>query len=446
MKKCAENPIVKYRKAMISWCLISELMFGCEGALQVSAQPLQKEEILLKESQGTVSKPENLYARSCVLMDGMTGRVLFEKDGYQIMPMASTTKIMTLIVALENGNPQDIVTISDYAASQPKVHLNVYKGQQFVLEDLFYSLMLESHNDSAVAIAEYIGSRKMNLPPAEERTKEESKAAVKAFTDMMNEKARDIGCFDTYFITPNGLDGEVLLENGQQKIHSTTAADLAAILMYCITSSVEKEAFLSITQKASHSFTDVEGRSSYQCSNHNAFLGMMDGALTGKTGFTNQAGYCYVGALERDGRLFIVSLLACGWPNNKSYKWSDTKKLMEYGIDNYQYTQVYEKKSFDPVPVENGMAELGECAYAQLVMEDAGLEVLMKKGEKADITYELPQKLTAPVKAGETVGNVKYSIDGKILAVCPVTTKNAVASDTYLHNLKQVLHLFAKKL
>lgn len=393
----------------------------------------------------TVKEPDNLYARSCVLMDGSTGRVLFEKDGYNVMPMASTTKIMTLIVALENCNADDIVTVSSYAASQPKVHLGVTKGQQFVLKDLFYSLMLESHNDSAVVIAEAIGSRKLNLPETENRTKEESRRAVRAFTDMMNEKARDIGCFDTYFITPNGLDASVLLENGKQKIHSTTAADLSRILMYCITTSVEKEQFLSITRTAAYSFTDQKGRT-YQCSNRNAFLNMMEGALSGKTGFTNQAGYCYVGALYRDDKLFIVSLLACGWPNNKSYKWSDTKKLMEYGLSNYNCTQVYEKKTdFDPIPVEDGCTENGNTAYAYLEMDENQLELLLKNGEAVEVNYDIPDKLKAPVQKSEVIGYAVYSIDGKILGKYPVHVKNSVEKISYSWCLKQVVQNFWEK-
>ncbi len=422
---------MKHWKAWLLKCLCCMLIVVQIGVISVSAEE--------------TDVPDNLYARSCVLMDGSTGRVLFEKNGYEIMPMASTTKIMTLIVALENCNPDDVVTVSSYAASQPKVHLGVSAGQQFVLRDLFYSLMLESHNDSAVIIAEAIGSRKLNLPAAEERTKEESKQAVRAFTDMMNEKARDIGCFDSYFITPNGLDAVVLLDNGEQKKHSTTAADLSRILMYCITTSVEKDTFLSITQTPSYSFTDQAGRA-YQCQNHNAFLGMMEGALTGKTGFTNEAGYCYVGALYRDNKLFIVALLACGWPNNKSYKWSDTKQLMEYGLASYQYTQVYEKKEdFKPIPVEGGRAELGKKAYAQLEMEDAQLELLLKNGEHADITYDIPKKLKAPLKAGEVVGRVKYSIDGKTLAVYPIHVKNSVEKNTYTKCFETVVRQFLEK-
>ena len=137
-----------------------------------------------------IEEPNNLYAQSAVLMDAESGRILFAKNGQEIMPMASTTKIMTCILALEKGNLADTVTATSNAVAQPKVHLGMKEGENFSLKDLLYSLMLESHNDSAVAIAEHIGG------------------SVKKFADMMNKKAKEIGCENTYFITPNGLDEE----------------------------------------------------------------------------------------------------------------------------------------------------------------------------------------------------------------------------------------------
>ena len=156
-------------------------------------------------------KPEELYAQSAVLMDADTGRVLFEKNGSEVKAMASTTKIMTCMLALEEMQGNEIVTFSKNASSQPKVHLGANAGEQFYLQDLLYSLMLESHNDVAVAIAETISG------------------SVEAFANRMNEKAKEIGCEDTYFITPNGLDAQD--ENG---MHSTSAVDLARIMSYCI--------------------------------------------------------------------------------------------------------------------------------------------------------------------------------------------------------------------
>ena len=203
-----------------------------------------------------------LYAQAAVLMDADSGRVLYGKNEEAKLPMASTTKIMTCILALEYGSPEQIVEVSSYAASMPKVKLYVKSGEKYYLRDLLYSLMLESHNDSAVVIAEAVGG------------------SVEQFAAMMNQKARDIGCYDSYFITPNGLDAKV---NETGKVHSTTAADLARIMAYCVTDSPEKERFLEITRTQGYDFTDVDGTRSFHCNNHNAFLGMMQEALSGKT-------------------------------------------------------------------------------------------------------------------------------------------------------------------
>ena len=275
-----------------------------------------------------------LYAGAAVLMDADSGRVLYGKNEDTFMAMASTTKIMTCILVLEHASMEDMLTVSAYAASMPKVKLGIQKGEQYTVGDLLYSLMLESHNDTAVALAEYVGkaylTEELNEKDTAAYTAEESKKAVAAFAVLMNRKAMELGCENTWFITPNGLDATetLVLEEGStlQKEHGTTARELARILAYCIRESPCRDDFLRITRAGEYSFT-ANGRS-YSCVNHNAFLQMMSGALTGKTGFTNKAGYCYVGALERDGRTFVVALLACGWPNNKTYKWSDTRKLL----------------------------------------------------------------------------------------------------------------------
>lgn len=371
-----------------------------------------------------------LYARSAVLMDADSGRVLFGKNENERMPMASTTKIMTCILALENGNREDLVTVSSYAAGQPKVHLGMYEGQQFKLDDLLYSLMLESHNDSAVAIAEHIGG------------------SVEGFAAMMNQKARDIGCFDTYFITPNGLDASVTDSEGQTKVHSTTAAELARIMKYCIEESEKKEEFLEITRTQSHFFTDGSGEGSYSCSNHNAFLSMMDGALSGKTGFTNNAGYCYVGALKKDGKTFVVALLACGWPNNRTYKWSDTRKLMEYGLENYEYRDVYEQPELEPLPVEGGVPDSGrpyDRAYVNVSMveTDKELKVLLKDGETVEKKLQLPDMLTAPVKGGSVAGSMKYYLDGELMKEYPIVTDTDVERMDFRWIVRYIWSLYA---
>lgn len=353
-----------------------------------------------------------LYARSAVLMDADSGRVLFGKEEDVVRPMASTTKIMTCILALENMQEDEVTAASDYAASQPKVRLGVKGKEEFRMKDLLYSLMLESHNDSAVVIAEGIAG------------------SVEEFARMMNEKAAELGCSNTYFVTPNGLDG---YDDGGT--HSTTARDLAAIMRYCIRESPKKDAFLEVTRTKEYSFTNVKGDRSFSCSNHNAFLTMMNGALSGKTGFTADAGYCYVGALEQDGRTFIVALLACGWPNNKGYKWKDTRKLMEYGIANYQYQTVWQDMDLKDIKAEMGIKkgdEFGGDAKIPVKVADADkdFKVLLKEGEKVDVACDVSKVLAAPVKEGKKVGTVTYMLNGELLREFPViTTESADKKD-----------------
>ncbi len=360
------------------------------------------------QAEGT---PENLYARSAVLMDADTGRILFGKNDNEVMPMASTTKIMTLLVTLEHADLDEIVEVSARAASMPDVQLHIREGERYRLQDLCYSLMLESHNDSAVAIAEHVGG------------------TVEGFAAMMNQKAKHLGCYHTYFITPNGLDAED--EHGK---HSTTARDLARIMRCCI----KNETFLSITREPSWTFTDMDGNRSFTVQNKNAFLQMMEGALTGKTGFTNEAGYCYVGALERGEKRLITVVLACGWPNHKTWKWVDTKALMNYGLEDYHKETVgSDRMALEPVSVMDGRKEKVE------ILTDTALEdFLLKEDDEFTMEVLVPDIMKAPVQAGELVGSVVYYINGQIVDLFPVYTASEVKKIDLEWRLRQVIDLW----
>lgn len=370
--------------------------------------------IVLPVEAGAASGDDSLalYAQSAVLMDADTGRILYAKNAEEQRPMASTTKIMTLILALENANPDDIVMISDYAASMPDVQLHLRAGEHYRLGDLLYSMMLESHNDSAVAIAEHVGG------------------TVPGFAALMNAKTRDIGCYATYFITPNGLDAE-----DDTGVHSTTAADLARILRYCIMQSPKKEEFLKITRTNVYSFSDLEGIRTFTVGNKNAFLHMMEGALTGKTGFTGNAGYCYVGALRQEERTFIVALLACGWPNNRSYKWSDTRKLMNYGLEHFTYRNVWQEPKLPELLVKNGIPDRGNLEEEarirlRLSSEEPDLKLLLSEGEQVQVETHISQEVTAPVEPGTLLGSVRYLLDGQVVKVYTVEAAEDVEAVT----------------
>ena len=367
--------------------------------------------------------PLNLNSHAAVLLDGDTGRILYGKNEKKVLPMASTTKIMTCILALENSGLDTEVEISDRAASMPEVKLHVRKGEKYRLEDLLYSLMLESHNDTAVAIAEAVGG------------------SVENFADMMNGKAAELGCDDTYFLTPNGLDAE---DKESGKIHSTTAADLARILRYCISLSPAKEEFLAITRAPSHAFSDLSGTRSFSCVNHNALLTSMEGAVSGKTGFTGKAGYCYVGAVKKGEKLFIAALLDCGWPPHRTYKWQDMRKLVTYGDKNFEYKEI-EKTGLGEetaILVENGVESRVKVEIGTENADKNSLRVLLGNDEKIQVRTKIAKSLHAPVREGTPVGQRDYMVDGIVIDSDPVVTAGNVELWDFEYAEKIVMEKF----
>lgn len=366
--------------------------------------------------------PGNLYALSAVLMDADSGRVLYEKDGEVPRANASTTKVMTCILALENAPGDDYVTVSANAAAQPDVQLNIREGEQYYLEDLLYSLMLKSHNDSAVAIAEHIGG------------------SVAGFAKMMNDKAKEIGCTDTHFVTPNGLDAK---DSGGE--HHTTARDLALIMRYAI----RNKTFLHITETKDYTFSDISKKRQFSIHNANALLDMRDGVLSGKTGFTGNAGYCYVCACEENGKTFIVALLGCGWPNHKTYKWSDTKALLSYGNTNYSYRTYWSEPALKNIKVEGGVSDtlgVGVPIYLtgtyNIPPEEKTKKLLLKADEKPECRVTLPNTLEAPVRKGQQIGKITYYLDEQKLGEYPILAEKSVEKLNFTWCVNKVFHDF----
>ncbi len=353
---------------------------------------------------------KGMYARAYCLYDPDTNRVIYGRNETEKLPMASTTKIMTCIIALEEGKQTDKIRFSGYAASMPDVQLNAKKGDTFYLKDLLYSLMLESHNDTAVAIAEHIGG------------------SVEGFAEKMNKKARLLNCKHTHFVTPNGLD---------DKKHYTTAADLCKIAGYAI----KNKDFLKIIGTQSYSFQELKKKQSYQIHSHNLFLTSYPGAIGIKTGYTGNAGYCFCGAAKRNGMTLISSVLASGFPPHKTYKWSDTRKLMDYGFQNYKQIKI------SPVPVPRLLSIFHSSK------DDISLQC--KTSEKLQFTLsardtvthktELPSRLKAPIRKGDIVGYEKYYQNGTLLYQFPILAGESadVRDKSYYRSMLQRLFLFA---
>ena len=371
---------------------------------------------------------DDLYALSAVMMDADSGRILYEKEGETPRPNASTTKVLTCILALENSDGDDYVQVSANAASQPQVKLGLQKGEQYYLEDLLYSLLLQSHNDSAVAIAEHIGG------------------CVEGFSDMMNAKAREIGCMDTHFITPNGLDAE-----DSDGTHHTTASDLARIMRYAIKNKV----FLKIAQTKEYSFSDLSKKRTFSVHNTNALFSMTDGVLAGKTGFTGDAGYCYVCAVQKDDRTFIIALLAAGWPGHKTYKWHDTLKLLDYGKNNFYYHSFWQEPDLSYIPVKGGIPESDSHTddllpdgiiyiggQVKATEEEKQQKILLNKDDRLQYQVRLKDELQAPVRKGEQIGRVIYMLNGQKIASFPILAVQNVDRITFLYCAELIFRNF----
>ena len=248
---------------------------------------------------------ENLTARAAVLMDAATGRILYQKDADLRLPPASTTKVVTAILALESGKKlTDSITVSKEATRVPASKLYLRPGQSLSIEELLYGIMLASANDASMVLAEGIGG------------------SVERFAEMMTKKANDIGATNSHFANPHGLTAPD---------HYSTARDLALLFRYAMRSAVFREIvqtkFSSVSTTAVVKKKVVPRRISVR--NHNRLLWNYDGAIGGKTGYTYAAQKCYVGAVQRNGATLIVAILGA------RDQWGDTKRLLEYGFDHY---------------------------------------------------------------------------------------------------------------
>lgn len=361
-----------------------------------------------KKQEATQTKNLQLYARSAALMDASSGRVLYEKDGNKKLPMASTTKIMTCIIVLENSKSDEVVTVSSNAAKQPDVQLNANTGDQYYVKDLLYALMLESYNDVAVALAEHVGG------------------SVEGFAALMNKKARQLGCKQTSFVTPNGLDASE---------HYTTAEDLCKIAAYAI----QNSSFLEITNTMNYSFKELTTNKTFQVNNKDRFLSMYQGAFGIKTGFTGNAGYCFVGAANRDDTILISAVLGSGWPPNKNYKWSDTTSLMDYGFTNFSKQNFFENTvSLPDIEVING-----DRSTLSLEYTSTSLEILADGTEDEEIVALCPSSLSAPVKKGNQVGELKYYINGTCYDTIPIYASVSIPRISMNYTVQRLFSVFS---
>lgn len=340
-------------------------------------------------------------AQGAVLIDGKTGRMLWGKNAEEPLAMASTTKIMTAILVLELAGPEDVVTVSKNAARQPEVHMDLKEGEQWKVKDLLSAMMLRSYNDTAVALAEHIGGN------------------VENFCAMMTEKAKEIGAQDTIFASPNGLDSQFTPAQ-----HHSTAYDMALITAYAL----NNPAFCEVVGTGEVSITTVDGGRMCQVTNTDRFLREYTGALGVKTGYTNRAGHCFVGAAERGEMRLVSTVLGSGWGSSgKEKKWTDTKKIMDYGFENFlPYQVVAPGTSCGQVQVLHSNTPIVEAFFAE------GYEGLFSKEEQENIEVQISMEknIEAPVAKGQVLGRARILLGEEVLGEIPILSQNSAPTYT----------------
>lgn len=335
-----------------------------------------------------------------LLVERSSGKILFEKNAYKQMYPASTTKILTAIVVLENAELTDMATVSKNALEtipNGYVTCNLQIGEELSVKDLMYALMVKSANDAAVVLAEHVGG------------------SVENFAEMMNAKAKEIGCQNTHFVNPNGIHNDD---------HYTTAYDLYLMAEYALSFEYTNE-FRDFISKTSYTLPatnmyPAEDRS-FTTTNELIKINNNDRidnyyykyALGIKTGHTSQAGYCLVSSSHRDNLEFISVILDGGFDSKGlSERYTETIKLFNFGYDNFTLTKLKESNNIiETITVEKATKE---TQTLNLLIKD---EITVINDKSTDVNaiepkIELKENIIAPITKSETLGKITYTVDG----------------------------------
>ena len=334
----------------------------------------------------------NLNSEAAILVEISTGRIIYEKNSTKKLYPASTTKILTAILVIENCNLDDLVTVRESALNNIPtgyVTCNLRAGEILTVRDLLYALMIPSANDAAYVLAEHVGG------------------SVENFSVMMNDKAREIGCKTTHFVNPNGIHDDS---------HYSTAYDLYLIANY----SMKNETFRNLVSVTEYTLPATEKypsddrilKTTNELLNKNSRNYYYKNAIGIKTGYTVKAGNCLVAAASRDGLEFIAVVLNGGTTEaGLNSRYVDSKKLFEYAYDNFTLTKIIEKGSVvQSLEVEKGTRE---TKFLDLVIDETITVVNNKSIDMNNVIPEitLNEIIEAPISAGDTIGTIKYKVD-----------------------------------
>lgn len=376
---------------------------------------------------------QNVQSEAAVIIEETTGKVIYDKNANEKKYPASTTKILTAIIAIEQCNLDETATASEYAVSSIPYGYsvaNIQIGETLSVKDLLYVMMLQSANEAAIVLAEHISG------------------SVDNFADLMNEKAKEIGCKNTHFVNPNGVHDEN---------HYSTAYDMALIAKYCM----QNETFRKIVATTSYTLPTT---SRYEDTDR-AFANTNDlirknsndrednyyyQYATGiKTGYTSQAKNCLVSSAEKNGMKFITVVLGASVnPDGLSQRYLDTISMFEFAFDNYSFQKIKEKGNFiDTVEISNASSDTKNMEMAI----NSDIIALMNTDIKIDdieAEISLNDNLQAPIESGTKVGKITYKIDGltyeaDLVAKSDVKKKNYIGVIIYIILAIAIIIFFA---
>ena len=359
------------------------------------------------EVDSNTSKFPTINSRAYVVIDRKTNNVLVGKNENQRKKMASTTKIMTSLVIIENFNLSDVVEISKKAANTGGSRLDLKAGDKITVSDLLYGLMLRSGNDAAVALAEYTAG------------------SINNFSELMNNKAKELGLNNTHFVTPHGLDEDE---------HYTTAYELALLSNYAL----NNPTFLKIVGTKKYTIT-INGYPK-TLTNTNELLGCFNGIYGIKTGFTNGANRCLVTACKREQMDIICVVLGA---DTKKFRTTDSMKLLDYCFNNYTYVDIekilsdyfknWENNNLSSFNVNKGIYTSLNLKYEKL--PNSTIPIKNEYINDLKIYVDCETTLNAPIKSGTNIGNITLEIDSKNIYSSNIFIDNNIEKKSVVYYL-----------
>jgi D-alanyl-D-alanine carboxypeptidase (penicillin-binding protein 5/6) len=403
------------KRCIVAICLFNIIFLNVNCFADVENEDeINSLESIETNSDNTYKAPKVL-SKYAICIERTTGTILFENDAYEKTAMASTTKIMTAIIAIEKGNLNDIVTISKKAAQINGSRLDLRENMQISLKDLLYGLMLRSGNDAAIAIAEYISG------------------STEEFAVLMNEKAKSLGMNNSHFVTPNGLDDDQ---------HYSTAYDMAVLTNYALNNKVFAE--IVGTKKISINWNG----NSREISNTNELLGNYNGVYGVKTGFTFGAGRCLISACKRNGLDVIVVVLGA---NTKKDRTNDSVKILNYVNSSYEMVDIssiimnsFEKgsKYFEENVKYEKIANKAEIELKS--MENTIYPILKNKISKITSKSFLMLKISNNMQKNTKIGIVQIYVDSKLLVGYDIILSNAIVKKDAKYYISDILKNYCR--